>query len=266
MGRNIAEVIARIGSPCHLISVVGDDPLGMELISHTAEAGVDVSHVRQRSVPTGTYAAILSPSGELVVAVADMAATDLVSPLVVEAAAGLIRGARILVLDGNLLPATVEHACEIAREAGVRVVLDPVSVPKAERLRPALGHGIDLVTPNRAELAALTGLPTRTDAQIALAIERLQAIGVPAVWVRLGGEGSLLDGPGGRWRLEAPEVEALDVTGAGDAMLGAFCHALLRGDSPVDAARYGHAAAALTVASRSTVRSDLSDELIRSML
>jgi pseudouridine kinase len=271
VGRNIAEVIARLGTGCHLVSVVGDDPLGIELVSHTAEAGVDVTHMRHRPVATGTYAAILAPSGELVVSVSDMAATDLISPLVVQAAGSLIRQARLLVLDGNLLPATVEQALAIAREAGVRVVLDPVSVPKAQRLRQALGCGIDLVTPNRAELAALTGLDTDTEAQVDRAVEAIQARGVAAVWVRLGADGSVFhgpvsDGPGGRWRLHAPEVEPVDVTGAGDAMLGAFCHAVLAGADPLEAARYGHAAAALTVTSRSTVRTDLSDELIRSLL
>ena len=49
----------------------------------------------------------------------------------------------------------------------------------------------------------------------------------------------------------------VDVTGAGDAMLGAFCHGLLGGVAPVAAARFGHAAAALTVAVPQTVRPDL---------
>lgn len=266
VGRNVAEVLARLGTRCYLVSAVGDDPLGAELLGHTAEAGVDVTHVRQREVQTGTYAAILDPNGDLVVAVADMAATDLITPLAVEAAAGLIRGARLLVLDGNLLPATVDHAVELARAADVRVVLDPVSVPKAARLRGSLGPGIDLVTPNRAELAALTGSATRTEEQVDRAIKRLQDLGVPAVWVRLGRDGSLLDTPAGRWRLTGPYVEPVDVTGAGDAMLGAFCHALVRGDALAEAAAYGQAAAAAAVTSRSTVRSDLSDELIRSLM
>lgn len=266
VGRNVAEVIARLGTRCYLVSAVGDDPLGTELVAHTAEAGVDVSHVRQRPVLTGTYAAILSPAGELVVAVADMAATELISPLAVEAAAGLIRESHLLVLDGNLLPATVEHAVAVARAAKVRVILDPVSVPKSERLRAVLGEGIDLITPNRAELSALTGLPTRNESQVEGAVARLRELGVGAVWVRLGRDGSLLVGRTGRWRFPSPDVDPIDVTGAGDAMLGAFCHALLRGDSRADAARYGHAAAALTVTSRSTVRPDLTDELIRSML
>jgi pseudouridine kinase len=58
----------------------------------------------------------------------------------------------------------------------------------------------------------------------------------------------------------------VDVTGAGDAMLAAFCHALLAGADPVEAARLGHAAAALTIASPHTVRPDLTDRLVRSLL
>ncbi|MEO7070934.1 MAG: PfkB family carbohydrate kinase, partial [Nostocoides sp.] len=57
-----------------------------------------------------------------------------------------------------------------------------------------------------------------------------------------------------------------DVTGAGDSMLAAFCHALLAGDDPVTAARYGHAAAALTIASPHTVRPDLTPRLVQAAL
>jgi len=58
----------------------------------------------------------------------------------------------------------------------------------------------------------------------------------------------------------------VDVTGAGDAALAAFCHALLAGATPREAAAYGHAAAALTIADPHTVRPDLSDSLVRSLL
>ena len=53
----------------------------------------------------------------------------------------------------------------------------------------------------------------------------------------------------------------IDVTGAGDAMLAAFCHRLLAGASLTDAAAYGHEAAALTVASPHTVLPDLGERM-----
>ena len=61
-------------------------------------------------------------------------------------------------------------------------------------------------------------------------------------------------------------AEVVDVTGAGDAMLAAFCHAVLAGRSPVEAARFGHGAAALTVASSHSVRPDLSAGLVEQAL
>ena len=52
------------------------------------------------------------------------------------------------------------------------------------------------------------------------------------------------------------------MTGAGDAMTAAFVHALLRGDSPLEATQFGQMAAALTVASTATVRPDLTATLV----
>ena len=63
--------------------------------------------------------------------------------------------------------------------------------------------------------------------------------------------------------LEAPGVDPVDVTGAGDAMLAAFCHRLLAGATLADAAAYGHEAAALTVASPHTVVPDLGERMSR---
>lgn len=268
VGRNVAENIARLGTSVALVSVVGDDQLGEDLIGWTAEAGVDCSQVRRRPVRTGTYNALLDAGGELVAAVADMAAADELTPLLVEAAREVLAQARLLVLDGNLAPGTVSHAVDLAASLGLDVVIDPVSVAKAARMAEVLGPGrpVRMVTPNRAELAALTGLPTRTREELHAALERLHDGGVEVVWARLGPEGSVLRDEHGLTWLASPHTSIVDVTGAGDAMMGAFCHALVGGAEPREAARYGQAAAALTVASAQTVRPDLSDRLIRRML
>jgi pseudouridine kinase len=49
-------------------------------------------------------------------------------------------------------------------------------------------------------------------------------------------------------------------------MTAGFVHALLRGDEPLGAARFGQMAAALTVATTDTVRADLSATLIDTAL
>jgi pseudouridine kinase len=259
VGRNVAENLARLGTPVCLLTAIGNDVLGGDLLTATARAGVDVSLIRRLETSTGTYTAVLDDTGELVVAVADMVAVESLSPADVAAASDAIAAADLVVLDGNLVPATTSAVLDIAEAAGVRAVVEPVSVPKARRLATAIRRPLFLLTPNAAELVALTGLAD-TDAALAA----LHECGVQTVWLRLGAGGSLLSTAEGVVALPSTAGEVVDVTGAGDAMLAAFCHFLLAGETTEEAARLGHAAAALTVASSSTVRPDLSATLVRS--
>ena len=113
---------------------------------------------------------------------------------------------------------------------------------------------------------------TTKDDALPAAAAKLHEQGVQHVWIRLGAQGSLLSTqtadphgphhPQHLHQLTAHPTEVQDVTGAGDAMLAAFAHALLAGHSPAIAASYGHAAAALTVQSPHTVRPDLTERLL----
>lgn len=264
VGRNIAENIARLGDRVHLISVVGRDAMGDNLLDHTAAAGVRIEHVVRTDRPTGTYTAVLDVDGELIVAIADMEATAELGPEQLHNARDIIATAGLLVVDGNLSLDTLNHALDLS--AGVRTIFEPVSVPKAAGLKDAIDGRVDAVTPNRDELAALTDAPTRTDRQIRAAALTLHARGVELVWIRLGERGSILSTNDHTIELPAPPTSVEDVTGAGDSMLGGFCHVLLQGGSPEDAARFGHATAALTIASPHTVRPDLTPRLVRAAL
>ena len=158
----------------------------------------------------------------------------------------LLRSADLVVVDGNLPATTVDAVLAL----GVRVVIDPVSVAKAQRISPLLSGS--------RPVYAIT--PTRTSSPPSAPSTELHDRGVEVVWVRRGAAGSLLSTADGEVELEAPAVTPVDVTGAGDAMLAAFCHRLMEGATLADAAAYGHEAAALTVASPHTVVPDLRDE------
>ncbi|GGM18687.1 carbohydrate kinase family protein [Deinococcus aerophilus] len=270
VARNVAENLARLGVRAALLSAVGNDTLGDGLLQSTAAAGVDVSPVlRVPGTPTGTYTAVLDDTGELVIAVAAMQVTDALTPAALEDRWAVRVGAPWVVADGNLPPATLAHLLLRAAQGGARVVFEPVSVPKAERSRAVLTAGPApwAVTPNVAELGALVGAPVPdTLPALTAAAHTLHAQGVEVVWVRRGPHGSLLSGAGGVTELPALKTRVVDVTGAGDAMLAAFLAALLAGETPLQAAREGHAAAALTVASTRTVVPDLTRGRVRAAL
>ena len=262
VGRNIADNLARLGTRVHLLAAVGRDAIGDRLVSETATAGVVVDSIVRVSAPTGTYMAVLDADGELVTAVSDMAATDSIDVGYVSRHRGLIVAAAFVVLDGNLPSVVISAVLDIASRADVRVLLDPVSDAKATRLAELLtgDRSLFLVTPNRTELCVLTGCSTTDSLNDAVA--QLHALGAENVWVRLGVSGSVFSAAGSVSAISVGTVDVVDVTGAGDAATAAFVHAVLRGRSLVDAARFGHAAAGLTIASTHTVRPDLTESLV----
>ncbi len=213
---------------------------------------------------TGTYTAVLDHDGELVVAVADMEATAALAPDVV-LATGLVDRAAWLVLDANLPAETLAASIERAAATGVPVLVNPVSQPKCEALVDVLSleRPVAVLTPNRGELEVLVGGSLHSDEALVAGARSLLRRGVGAVWVRMAARGSVWVGPGADpvW-FHPVHGDVVDVTGAGDSMDGAFVHARWCGASDVEAARFAHGAAALTVASAFTVRPDLRSELV----
>jgi pseudouridine kinase len=258
VGRNVAENLARLGSPVRLIGVVGEDLGGTNLLEQLTVLDVDVRGVRRTGAcATGTYTAVLDRDGGLVVGVADMTATDSLGPDDVPHDA--MHGAGWLVLDGNLRTDTIAHCLALAEEHDVPVVLDPVGVTKAARLGPL--PGLHTFTPNRDELIAWAG----TD-DLDAAREHAHAQGIEVVWLREGADGSTLHTGGDATRLHLPRADVVDVTGAGDAMLAAYVHRLRAGDSVVQAGWFATAAAWLTVQSATAVRHDLTQDLVHGTL
>lgn len=253
VGRNIAASLGLLGAPVRLVSAVGEDAFGDEVLRVTAGCGADVSSVRRVPGATGTYTAVLDDRGELVAAVSDMATVD-----ALELETLHLVDAALVVVDGNLAAAQVARAFAAAATAGVPVAFEPVSVAKAAR-SAELVHDLLLVTPNTDELAALTGRPADEWRD---SVADLHSRGVEHVWLRCGADGSWVCSRGqDPVHLPAVPATVVDVTGAGDAMLAAWVAAWLRGTDPVEAAREGHRAAAATIESGHTVRPDLADVL-----
>ena len=94
---------------------------------------------------------------------------------------------------------------------------------------------VDVLVPNRVELAQLAGgpLPETVEAAVALA-GRLAA---RAVVVTLGADGALVVEHGQASHVPAVPVTAVDTTAAGDAFCGGLADALATGATLQDAAR-----------------------------
>jgi bifunctional ADP-heptose synthase (sugar kinase/adenylyltransferase) len=109
--------------------------------------------------------------------------------------------------------------------------------------------------PNEPELAALTGVPVRSDDEVLAAGARaLELLGARLVLVTRGRRGMALFERGQRPLLLPVhgQAEAVDVTGAGDTVGAAFAVALGAGATPREAAELANVAGALVVQKQGT--------------
>lgn len=263
VARNIAENLARLGTPVALLTATGKDSSGAALLAHAQSLGIDTGGTLQLAdVASGTYTAVLDQDGEMLVALADMALYERLDPAFIDSRQAQIATSALVVADLNLPLASVEAVLAQARRAEVPLVLVAVSEPKMARLPRDL-TGVHLLILNRGELAARVGRELATETALDAAVAEVRAQGVRDLVVTRGAEGVMYTrGAAGKdqvVRLYAHGTEVVDVTGAGDAFAAAVCWSLLQdmndnrdGDLEL-ACRRGLQASALTLSVSETV-------------
>jgi pseudouridine kinase len=159
VARNVAENLARLGVGVTLITAVGDDPPGRQLLDQAEAAGVDVRHaLTVTGMRTGMYLGVLDPQGGLHLALDDMGLVRSLSRDYLQSKTDLLERAQAIFLDANVPLDSIELLLAIARRAGIPVAADPTSVSLAASLRPHL-KDLWLITPNAAEAEVLCPLP-----------------------------------------------------------------------------------------------------------
>lgn len=298
VGKNIAHNLALLSVPVTLLSVVGDDGEGIRILEETGKAGVKMEQmIISGEHPTGIYLGILDEKGEMEVAVSDMRILEEVTVDYLRSKAYLIKESKIVVVDTNIPEESIGYVVELCNKVKVPVLIEPVSVEKAKKLRKILdGSGrwiIDYITPNRDELASISEMEIGDDQDINLvkAAEELKGKGVKNVIVTLGKRGIYVSSEGGSFsgegerprekegRSEKDKIgrgwkrfikpsagKAVDVTGAGDALAAGLVYGIYKGYSMEVAARFGLGAAALTISTKEAVRRDLREGLLRSRM
>jgi ribokinase len=228
-GANQAVAAARLGRRVAMVGCVGDDDAGRDLLASLQADGVDRSRVRVvDGVPSGTAFITVGEDGENQIVVSPGANARL-TPEDVAAAQAVLAAAAVTLLQ---LEVPLEAVAAAASTAGGRVVLNPAPV----RALPAelLGQ-VDVLVPNRVELAQLAGGPVpETVSEAARLAGRLAA---RAVVVTLGADGALVVEDGQAGHVPAVPVRPVDTTAAGDAFCGGLADALAGGAGLADAAR-----------------------------
>lgn len=240
---NIAENLAKMGALVALCSRVGKDEGGSSLIKALSHAGIDTSDISfspQRA--TATYYALLNEVGELFIAVADMGIYDEMTPALMASVLPKQTAIAHWIIDSNLSEDCIKAIAK-NRTSAQNLWGVGVASCKAERLRAGFPHWQGLFL-NQKELASLSGM---SDVQAGM--RAILELGCPLLVVTVGVDGLYYSDQGHIYHLECPRSEAVDVTGAGDALCAGVLYGLFNNEDIKSALEGGIKMAALMVGS-----------------
>ncbi|NKQ53266.1 ribokinase [Amycolatopsis sp. K13G38] len=231
-GANTAVAAARLGADVALFGAIGDDHHGTILLDSLRDAGVHTELVETTARPTGIAYITVTPDGENSILVSP-GANHALEPERVEKA---LSGAKVMVVSLEIPLRTVERAIETGARAGVRTLLN---LSPAAALSERTLAALDVLLVNEHEAAWLLGSADDP--------AKLLDLGPRAAVVTLGARGALVLTPGSAAEIAAPQVDAVDTTGAGDGFTGALAAALAGGADLESAVRKAVQVAAISV-------------------
>jgi ribokinase len=157
---------------------------------------------------------------------------------------GVLTQSEVLLLQLEIPLNTVIAAAKLAKEKGVKVILDPAP---AQVLPEEIYPLLDIITPNETEAELLVGLPILTKEDAARAARHLQGRGVQNVIIKMGGRGAFALIEDQETFYNPFSVMAVDTVAAGDAFNGALAVALSESRPIEETLRWGMAGGALSV-------------------
>ncbi len=239
-GANQAVMAARFDADVAFVGAVGDDPFGPPMVANLRDAGVRTKAVDVIPGPSGMAQIWVEPDGgnRIVVIAGANAAVD---PTAATQAIERLPALDVVVGQLEIPQDATAAAFAAAKARDAITILNPA--PAADLSRELLAAS-DWLIPNEGELERLAGGASANDD--AALVGFASRIDRPVV-VTLGAAGAVLVGADGLVRIAAPVVVAIDSTGAGDALVGAFAYGLGAGLTAADAVRLGVACASESV-------------------
>ncbi|WP_084134670.1 ribokinase [Paenibacillus harenae] len=217
-GANQAVGCAKLGADVSMVGAVGRDAFGKQILNNLDHYGLPVDHIAiLDNVPTGTATILHTPEDNCIVIVPG--ANSGVTAAYIESKAELIRESDVMIVQLEIPVEAVEQALIIAKDAGVKTILNPAP---AKRLSTELLRLPDILTPNETEFENLSGCMIKSDTELADAMRSWEQKYGNTLVITRGKLGVSYLQNGELCTMKAPIVEVKDTTGAGDCFNAAL--------------------------------------------
>jgi len=237
-GANQAVMAANCGAQVHFIGKLGDDVFGKAIAENFVKVGINSQFVETSTTPNGVAHIWVDGKGENRIIIIPGANHEIETGKAVEAI-NSIQNLEIVVAQCEIKQEVTLAAFKAAKARGCTTILNPAPY---QEISAELLDLCDWIIPNETEFRELHGsLPSNDE------ILKSFRPGKNSI-VTLGSKGAVYISADGQIHYApAPQVTAVDTTGAGDAFVGSFAFALASGQDPVMAMKFGIKIASLTV-------------------
>jgi len=263
--RNIAENLSRLDHKVSLMSVVGDDSAGDDLIVSLKYMMEVFAIDRLPKEKTGGYYSIIGSNGHMEVGFADMSINDSMNRTWILNHKRHLNLSSWIVSDTNVTKDALESLVEFSRNEDKKLAIIGVSGPKMKNV-PSDLDDVEILICNKDETQSYFKT-TKDDLEelCRLWIDK----GIRQVVVTSGKDGCVYgDKSNIRYQksMDLPVEKIIDVTGAGDAFSSAVIHGLIRGESLDTSVKYGVISSGLTIQTKYAVNPKLSMNIIQKEL
>lgn len=242
-GANQAVAASLSGGDVSMIGAVGNDAFADRLRGNLQQHDINCQSILQRQdFPSGLAVISVDQHGQNSIMVVS-GANGTIAPETVQSAASTIQQADVLLVQLEIPVDAVLAGIQIAKQAGVRVLLDPA--PAMEQIPNDL-FAVDLLCPNESEAAMLTDHAVQSIDDAVTAAKLLHQRGATNVAITLAERGTLLLSDGQSHLIPAFPIQPVDSTAAGDAFAGTLAVRWLQSGDLPSAVSFANAAGALT--------------------
>ncbi|HEY8784149.1 MAG TPA: ribokinase [Mucilaginibacter sp.] len=221
-GANQAVAAARLGGNVTLVAKIGNDIFGKQTVEGLQKENINADYVFvDEEAPSGTALIMVNKAGENCIVVAPGANANLL-PADIDKVKDMAE-AEIILMQLEIPMETITAVIKNAKANHQKVILNPAP---AQKLDDELLNGLFLITPNETEASLLTGITVDDAATASLAAGIFINKGVQNVLITLGSKGACFQNKNLAIMTDAPVVEAMDTTAAGDTFSGAIAVAI----------------------------------------
>lgn len=243
-GCNQAVAACRLGNTVSMIGCVGQDTFGDKILKHLREEGVKVDGIKREEATFTGIAPIFKTIDDNSIVVIP-GANDFCDNKLIDENIEDIKSADILITQLEIPIETVEYALKVAKENGVKTILNPA--PAREISKEILSN-TDFITPNETEFEIISGKTFNNESELEKEMIEWQSINTSTrLIVTRGKDGSSYVDGHKIETIKTIKVDVKDTTGAGDTFNGGLAHGIIHELSMKDSVKFAGTTASLSV-------------------